>query len=354
MNFTVDEPLYDIVMLLADLFVKGLLILLGARILTGLLSRSAAAARHLIWATALVMILLLPLFSVVLPSVSVPFIPQPFQAELMEEQQVPRFAELDRAAGEAEAPVWKENPTDAVAPVLPEITEGPAQTSDNVFPAARPSNAEATGIWTSALALIKQAHWSTLLLSVWGFGMLAVLFWTCTGLAGAWWITRQSHDPQDEAWDDLMEELADRLLVYREVKLKMSTGISSPMTWGSWRPVILLPVDADDWSEERRRYVLLHEMAHVKRWDTLTQFGAQLACALHWFNPMVWQGLHRMRIEQEKACDDLVLSQGMKASAYASHLLDIARSLKMSWVSPLNTISMAKPSQLEGRVVGHS
>ena len=171
------------------------------------------------------------------------------------------------------------------------------------------------------------------------------------GITGAWWITRRAQPTEEEAWADLVDELADRLMVYRPVKLLMSSGISSPMTWGIWRPVILLPIDADDWSHERRRYVLLHELAHIKRWDTLTQFAAQMGCALHWFNPLSWTGLQRLRIEQEKACDDLVLVHGMKASEYARHLLEIARSLKMSWVSPLNTISMAKPSQLEGRVV---
>ena len=358
MNLTVDEPLYEILILLADLFLKGLLILLGARILTGFLARSAAAARHLIWATALIMILMLPLFAAVLPRVSVPLIPQPFEAQMAQQavqgtSAAPAYPErVVMSPDEAKAALARVRPDDSVASTGP-VSSGVRIPADGLLATAPPAETgEAVGwIWSPVLDYLRQAHWTTLVAGLWMLGVGFVLFWTLTGLAGAWWITRRAQLVTASAWEDLMEELADRLMVSRPVTLKMSASISSPMTWGAWRPVVLLPIDADDWSEERRRYVLLHEMSHIKRWDTLTQFGAQLGCALHWFNPMAWQALHRMRIEQEKACDDLVLSHGMKASAYASHLLDIARSLKISWVSPLNTVSMAKPSQLEGRVV---
>ena len=75
-----DKPLYGALLILTDLCLKGILILVGARLLTALLSSSAAAARHLIWATALLMILLLPAFSVFLPPVHVPLVKQPFQS----------------------------------------------------------------------------------------------------------------------------------------------------------------------------------------------------------------------------------------------------------------------------------
>ncbi|MFK7845761.1 MAG: HEAT repeat domain-containing protein [Rhodothermales bacterium] len=367
MNFDaliIDQPLYGSLMVLADLFLKGLLILAGARLLTAFLSKSAAAARHLIWATALVMILLLPVFSVVLPKMTVPLLKQPFQASSATEGAA-RLAP-DGVLEDQALATWKDDAGIAVdksrsaAPLG--ITEGrtsAGHASDAREPAALPAPVTSQSIasdevirfWAPFAAFFSKAHWTTIVLGLWAFGALGVLSWTLIGICGAWWITRDARSPESEDWADLNDELADRLLVYRPVKLLMSTSISSPMTWGVWRPVILLPIDADDWSDERRRYVLLHEMAHIKRWDTLTQFAAQLSCALHWFNPLAWRGLHKLRIEQEKSCDDLVLSHGMKASEYARHLLDIARSLKMSWVSPLNTISMAKPSQLEGRVV---
>ena len=73
---------------------------------------------------------------------------------------------------------------------------------------------------------------------------------------------------------------------------------------------MLLPESANEWTMERRRSVLLHEMAHVKRRDCLVQFLGQLTCAAHWCNPAVWFAARELRRESERACDDLVLHAG--------------------------------------------
>src|SRR3569623_1458394 len=122
-----------------------------------------------------------------------------------------------------------------------------------------------------------------------------------------------------------------------------------PMTWGWWRTRILLPADAVNWTVENRRMVLLHELAHAKRMDCLTQLLAEFACALHWFNPLAWAAWHQMRAERERACDDLVLQAGMKPSAYAEQLFLIAAETPALPFSAA-AIAMARPSGLEQRL----
>jgi hypothetical protein len=104
-----------------------------------------------------------------------------------------------------------------------------------------------------------------------------------------------------------------------------------------------------NWTEERRRVVLAHELAHVKRNDGVLQILVQVISSVYWFSPMVWYASHRLRIERERACDDQVLALGTRADAYAEHLLQIARGIGSG--PSFATVSMAEPSQLETRLI---
>ena len=73
-----------------------------------------------------------------------------------------------------------------------------------------------------------------------------------------------------------------------------------PFTYGLLRPVIVLPASADEWTTDRRRSVLLHELAHVRRRDLLTNAIVQLACAVYWFHPLVRLAGRHVRIEAER------------------------------------------------------
>src|SRR5207245_3442457 len=106
---------------------------------------------------------------------------------------------------------------------------------------------------------------------------------------------------------------------------------------------------ADQWLPERGRVVVLPELADVTRCDCLTQMIARLACAVYWFNPLVWVAARRMCVERERACDDLVLNGGCRASDYAAHLVEIARTFRR--VPQVAAIAMARSGGLERRVV---
>ncbi len=111
----------------------------------------------------------------------------------------------------------------------------------------------------------------------------------------------------------------------RHVTLRRSNDAHVPLTWGWFWPVVLLPHDADDWNEELRAAVLLHELSHVRRGDCLTQQLAHLACALHWHNPLAWLAARQMRRERERACDDEVVLAGVRSSDYADLLVSLAQ-----------------------------
>jgi hypothetical protein len=114
---------------------------------------------------------------------------------------------------------------------------------------------------------------------------------------------------------------------------------------------VLLPEDALEWPEAHGRIVLRHELAHVARGDALTQLTAGLVCAAYWFHPLVWITERRLRAECERACDDNVVSLGTPAAEYAAHLLEVARSARAFGAAGFLSVAMARPSQLEGRLL---
>lgn len=121
--------------------------------------------------------------------------------------------------------------------------------------------------------------------------------------------------------------------------------ISGPVVAGLFRPVILLPEDSANWTLQRRRAVLAHEIAHIRRHDPAILVLSHIVTALYWFHPLTWLAAARLRAESERACDDAALNRGILPSGYAGHLLDLARNF-----NPQLAIPMATTSYLESRV----
>ena len=141
-----------------------------------------------------------------------------------------------------------------------------------------------------------------------------------------------------------------RLGVRRPVRLLRAAGDTMPMAAGVRHACIVLPAAADTWPDDRRRAVLLHELAHVERHDCLTQTLAAIACAAYWVHPGVWWIARRLRAERELACDDRVLSAGENGRDYAGHLLELAYTLGHT-AAPAVAVTMARPRELEGRIL---
>jgi HEAT repeat protein len=132
--------------------------------------------------------------------------------------------------------------------------------------------------------------------------------------------------------------------------LLISDRLPIPFACGVVHPTIVLPQAAREWSDRRRRAVLCHELAHIRRLDLPVNALAQLACALYWFHPLVWVATHRLRLESERACDDLVLGVGTRPSEYADHLLQIVcRAARVR--APAMVLPMAERREVEGRML---
>jgi beta-lactamase regulating signal transducer with metallopeptidase domain len=189
-----------------------------------------------------------------------------------------------------------------------------------------------------------------LLPALWAAGAALVLGWLATGLLRARALARRAVPVTDPDWLDLADRVRRQLGLRRVVSLRRVPDAVVPMTFGWRRPVVLLPADADAWSASRRRHVLLHELAHVRRRDWPGQVLAQVALALWWWQPLAWLAVRELRRSREEACDDQVLAAGSRASEYADHLLAIAAS-RGAGLAGAAALAMARRSQLEGRLL---
>ena len=126
------------------------------------------------------------------------------------------------------------------------------------------------------------------------------------------------HNHYIEKW------LAERPLK-RPILVRQSDRISAPLTYGIFRPVILMPKKMDWNNEKQLQYVLSHEYVHIYRYDTVTKLIATLALCIHWFNPFVWVMYLLFNRDIELACDESVIRQfGEKSkSAYSLMLINM-------------------------------
>jgi beta-lactamase regulating signal transducer with metallopeptidase domain/uncharacterized GH25 family protein len=187
---------------------------------------------------------------------------------------------------------------------------------------------------------------------IWALGSIVVAAPLVVGMAVIAFRRRKSTPLNDDTWSALAAELARSLGLTHRVRLLLAGASTMPMAAGVLRPAVMLPRVALDWPDDKRRVVLLHELAHVRRLDCLTQALAHLALAVHWFNPLAWYAMRRLTAEREQACDDMVLSAGARPSSYADHLLHIARTLHAGPLAAAAAVPMARRSQLEGRLLG--
>jgi TonB family protein len=151
-------------------------------------------------------------------------------------------------------------------------------------------------------------------------------------------------------WADMTRQVASDFGLRRRIQFLWSEHPGLLVTWGHLRPKVILPSAARQWPDDRMRIVLSHELAHVQRRDWAVQMLAEAVRCVYWFNPLVWIASRRLRLESEQACDDAVLSRGVEGAAYALHLVELARALKGLRRDGLPAAAMARESTLQRRI----
>ena len=314
---------------------KATLILAIARLFLAAIPRAAAATKHMIATAALVGVGLMPVMSVVVPAWEIavrPSKPDPAIVSPIADQSA---QDLESSTGATRGTIGVRD------------DESSFSTAVAVVKAVAPEPLTALQRATT----IAGATWKGLIVLALGFAALLLLAHMSLGVIGVWYVARNA---EELLHDDALLELdraRDELQLGMNVRLLRSSRISVPVLWGVFKPVLLLPPDVVTWPAERLRVVLMHELAHLKRFDGISLIATRIAVSLFWFHPLAWSLERAGRSECERACDDLVLANGTKPSEYADHLLAIARSMPTFDPFRSVTLAMSRKSQLEGRLL---
>ena len=265
----------------------------------GMAGRKRASFRHALLACMFAVLLALPLVSAVAPPIRI-------AVRLMQARNLPAAAARPGSAG---------------APVAMRMSGVPPVSR----PTARPVSDLLVAAWIAGIVMF--------LLPI-GVGLRQVRRLRRSGLP---WQHGQS----------VVNRLACDAGIRRRIDVLLHEALPGPMTCGSMRPAIVLPVDAPSWDAEDVNRAAVHELEHVKRRDWVIHCAARTVCAMYWFHPLVWMAWRRLELEAERSCDDAVLARS-EPTAYADQLVAIAQRLSTAAKSPL--LAMASRADLSARV----
>ena len=127
----------------------------------------------------------------------------------------------------------------------------------------------------------------------------------------------------DESWLRALVRAQHRMNFKHGTALLVSKEVDSPLSWGLFRPTIVLN-DKAAGAVTQAEAIIAHELAHVSRSDWLRLVLGRIAVALFWFNPLVWILFRHSHQLSEEAADDAVLAANVGSVEYASLLVDVA------------------------------
>jgi len=194
--------------------------------------------------------------------------------------------------------------------------------------------------------------WTAWLALVWLAGATVMIGRAGFQVAGAERLRRASQPFQDARIAELLAEARKAVGLARRVRVAVTDKLTSPAVVGVLVPTLILPLSlTSTLSPEQIRFILLHELAHIRRGDYFANLFQLFAEALLFFNPAVWWMSRQMRIEREACCDALAIELSGAPADYARTLVHVAENV----LSPASAAALAfgdkrEPSSLADRV----
>jgi beta-lactamase regulating signal transducer with metallopeptidase domain len=310
----------QLLQLLQIAFVQGLIVFILATFSVLGIRRLSSGFKHILWLSVVFSFLIIPLFSKFIPS-------HLFRTYLI---------------------LGIQNEIYEVYGAMNDILlKSVGSIGSNIYPAQ--ANSSIAGDTLDFTVL--HSSWSFIIIALWIMGMLLSSLRVIIGKVNVSKITMQATVCRIRKYTLGVEELSKMLAIKKSVVLLTSSECKFPFTYRIFKPVIILPSGISNWPSEQLRAVLIHELAHVKRQDYITQLIARFICSVFWFIPVVWIAYHHLHIEQEKSCDTFAVESGIEADSYARHILNVIRIARGRALLTGMLISKGSKKILEKRIL---
>jgi beta-lactamase regulating signal transducer with metallopeptidase domain len=163
-----------------------------------------------------------------------------------------------------------------------------------------------------------------LLVTLWLLGILVLFLRYMGQMAYLQRLKSYGVQPFAQHWNQVIHRLESRLHISSKVRYLESLRVSSPITLGWLRPVILFPIGlAARLTPQEVEFILLHELAHIKRNDYLVNVLQSLVSILLFYHPAAWWLSGQLSREREQCCDDLVVLHSGQPDQYAATLINL-------------------------------
>ena len=315
--------------LISEFFIKSSVILTFTFVLVYLFRKKSASLRHFLLSVSLICLLLIPLFSSLTKGWETDLLPT-WQAGEIRSQIAPPWDKLGKSTVDSNT-ISQSSPDQQLQALKLE-----KQNHSNFF---------------LSRFYISKGIFGFVLVTIWSVGLFVLISRILIGLFGAHRLTSQGQIISGSSWRQLLNHFLESISIKRKISLFSHKNVNIPLTWGVIKPVVILPPESRNWTQDQRSSALFHELSHIKRGDFLIKILARCSVALYWFNPLSWFAFRMMKKEQEKACDELVLKTGVKPSTYAVNLLSIKKAGQFPWSQPSTALGAVGKSQLNERLI---
>jgi beta-lactamase regulating signal transducer with metallopeptidase domain len=178
-------------------------------------------------------------------------------------------------------------------------------------------------------AVVVPIQWAVLVFAVWALGACLSLLRLASGLWRLRQLRRSCSPTVVEALDPVLRKTVEGMAGSRSfasgaVTVAVSEAVRVPAAIGFFKRTIILPAwTLRELSANDLNVILLHELAHLRRWDDWTNLIQKIVRALFFFHPAVWWIESRLSVEREMACDDAVLAETSNPHGYAHCLVSL-------------------------------